>query len=76
MQGIAHQESSTWTTAPLTSLHEQLRMMQISATIFCLRTGFWLVSCADALWQGARWLVLHRRVTCHVKDQDNLVQQA
>ena len=71
---MAHQESDVRMQLGFSSVHEQLKILQISATIYCLRMGFWLVASADALWQGAKWILLNHKVMCHVKDRDTLVQ--
>ena len=55
------------------SMHERMKRAQISATIYCLRMGFWLVSCADAMWEGLSLIWFEGRSICRVKDRDSLV---
>ena len=57
------------------SLHERWQRARIGATIFCLRMGFWLASCASAVLDGAKVHLLKRVAGCTVKDQDSLVSQ-
>lgn len=54
-------------------VRERAKRLQIGATIYCLRMGFWLVSCADAVWEGIWTHVLRRRVACRINDSDSLV---
>lgn len=55
------------------SLRERIKRMQIGAAIYVWRMGFWLLSCADAIREGAIVHLLRHRARLDVRDQDSLI---